>query len=35
MPKNFGDLISAQELNALVQFLLEYSGQQGGKQKQK
>jgi mono/diheme cytochrome c family protein len=35
MPKNFGDVISAQELNALVHFLLEYSGQQGGKQKQK
>jgi mono/diheme cytochrome c family protein len=33
MPKNFGQLISSQELDALVQFLLEYSGQQGGKQK--
>jgi mono/diheme cytochrome c family protein len=33
MPKNFGELISPQELNALVQFLLEYSGPQGGKQK--
>ena len=33
MPKNFGQLISPQELNALVQFLLEYSGPQGGKQK--
>ena len=33
MPQNFGQLISPQELNALVQFLLEYSGPQGGKQK--
>jgi mono/diheme cytochrome c family protein len=29
MPKNFGQLISPQELNALVQFLLKYSGKQG------
>ena len=33
MPKNFGQLISPQELNALVQFLLKYSGNQGGTQK--
>ena len=33
MPKNFGQLISPPELTALVQFLLEYSGKQGGKQK--
>jgi mono/diheme cytochrome c family protein len=33
MPKNFGQLISPQELNALVQFLLKYSGKQGGTQK--
>jgi mono/diheme cytochrome c family protein len=33
MPKNFGQLISPQELNALVSFLLKYSGAQGGKQK--
>jgi mono/diheme cytochrome c family protein len=33
MPQNFGQLISPQELNALVQFLLEYSGKQGAKQK--
>ena len=29
MPSNFGELISPQELNALVQFLLEYSGPAG------
>jgi cbb3-type cytochrome c oxidase subunit III len=29
MPKNFGQLISPQELNALVQFLLKFSGKQG------
>jgi cbb3-type cytochrome c oxidase subunit III len=33
MPKNFGQLISPQELNALVQFLLKYSGNQSGTQK--
>jgi mono/diheme cytochrome c family protein len=33
MPQNFGQLISPQELDALVQFLLQYSGKQGGKQK--
>jgi mono/diheme cytochrome c family protein len=33
MPKNFGQLISPQELNALVQFLLKYAGKQGGTQK--
>ena len=33
MPKNFGQLISPPELTALVQFLLKYSGKQGGKQK--
>jgi mono/diheme cytochrome c family protein len=33
MPKNFGELISPQELSALVQFLLEYSGKQAGKQR--
>jgi len=33
MPKNFGQLISPQELDALVQFLLKYSGKQGGTQK--
>jgi cbb3-type cytochrome c oxidase subunit III len=33
MPKNFGQLISPQDLNALVQFLLKYSGKQGGTQK--
>jgi mono/diheme cytochrome c family protein len=32
MPKNFGQLISPQELNDLVKFLLEFSGK-GGKQK--
>jgi len=30
MPKNFGQLISPQELNDLVNFLLKYSGSQGG-----
>jgi mono/diheme cytochrome c family protein len=33
MPDNFGEVISPQELDALVRFLLEYSGKQGGKQK--
>ncbi len=33
MPQNFGQLISPQELDALVQFLLKYSGEQGAKQK--
>jgi cbb3-type cytochrome c oxidase subunit III len=33
MPKTFGQLISPQELDALVQFLLKYSGKQGGTQK--
>jgi mono/diheme cytochrome c family protein len=33
MPKNFGQLISPQELDALVRFLLKYSGPQGGKRK--
>jgi mono/diheme cytochrome c family protein len=33
MPKNFGEVISSQELGALVRFLLRYSGPQGGKQK--
>jgi len=33
MPKNFGQLISPQELNALVQFLLKYSGTQSGTKK--
>jgi mono/diheme cytochrome c family protein len=33
MPKNFGQLISPQDLNALVRFLLKYSGKQGAKQK--
>jgi mono/diheme cytochrome c family protein len=33
MPKNFGQVISPQDLNALVQFLLKYSGKQGAKQK--
>ena len=32
MPKNFGQVISPQELNDLVDFLLEYSGPQGGKE---
>jgi mono/diheme cytochrome c family protein len=32
MPKNFGELISPQELSALVQFLLEYSGKPADKQ---
>ncbi len=32
MPKNFGDVISPQELNDLVDFLLEYSGK-GGKRR--
>ena len=30
MPKNFGQLISPQELSDLVNFLLKYSGSQGG-----
>ena len=30
MPKNFGQLISPNELNDLVNFLLKYSGSQGG-----
>ncbi|HXE98895.1 MAG TPA: cytochrome c [Solirubrobacterales bacterium] len=30
MPKNFAQLISPQELNDLVNFLLKYSGSQGG-----
>jgi mono/diheme cytochrome c family protein len=33
MPKNFGQVISPQELDDLVAFLLEYSGPQGGKKK--
>jgi len=33
MPQNFGQLISPPELDALVQFLLEYSGKQGVEQK--
>jgi mono/diheme cytochrome c family protein len=33
MPKNFGELISPQDLSDLVNFLLKYSGPQGGKQK--
>jgi mono/diheme cytochrome c family protein len=33
MPKNFGQVISPQDLNALVQFLLKYSGNQGTQQK--
>ncbi len=33
MPKNFGQVISPQDLNALVQFLLKYSGKQSAKQK--
>jgi mono/diheme cytochrome c family protein len=33
MPKNFGQVISPQELDALVRFLLKYSGPQGGKRK--
>ena len=32
MPKNFGQLLSPQELNDLVKFLLKFSGSQGGKQ---
>ena len=32
MPKNYGQLLSPQDLNDLVDFLLEYSGK-GGKQK--
>jgi mono/diheme cytochrome c family protein len=33
MPQNFGQVISPQDLNALVKFLLKYAGPQGGKQK--
>jgi mono/diheme cytochrome c family protein len=33
MPKNFGEVLSSQELNDLVRFLLRYSGPQGGKQR--
>jgi cbb3-type cytochrome c oxidase subunit III len=33
MPKNFGQLLSPQELSDLVNFLLKYSGSQGGKQR--
>jgi hypothetical protein len=33
MPKNFGQLISSQDLNALVRFLLKYSGNQSGTKK--
>jgi mono/diheme cytochrome c family protein len=33
MPKNFGQVISSNDLNSLVQFLLKYSGKQGAKQK--
>ena len=33
MPQNFGQVISPQDLNALVKFLLKYSGKQGVKQK--
>jgi mono/diheme cytochrome c family protein len=29
MPKNFGQVISPQDLDALVQFLLKYSGEKG------
>ena len=32
MPKNFADVISPQDLSALVKFLLKYAGPQGGKQ---
>ena len=32
MPKNFGEVISPSELNALVKFLLKYAGRRGGKQ---
>jgi mono/diheme cytochrome c family protein len=32
MPKNFGELMSPQEVDDLVSFLLAYSGPQGGKQ---
>ena len=31
MPKNFGQLISPQDLSALVKFLLKYAGPQGAK----
>jgi mono/diheme cytochrome c family protein len=31
MPKNFGELMSPQEVDDLVSFLLAYSGPQGGK----
>ena len=33
MPQNFGTVISSQDLNALVKFLLKYAGKQGDKQK--
>ena len=33
MPQNFEQVISPQDLNALVKFLLKYAGQQGAKQK--
>jgi mono/diheme cytochrome c family protein len=33
MPKNFGELISPEDLSDLVNFLLKYSGPQGGEQK--
>jgi mono/diheme cytochrome c family protein len=33
MPSTFEQVISPQDLNALVQFLLKYSGKQGAKQK--
>jgi mono/diheme cytochrome c family protein len=33
MPKNFGEVLSPQELGALVRFLLRYSGPQGDRQR--
>jgi mono/diheme cytochrome c family protein len=33
MPKNYGEVLSPRELDALVRFLLKYSGPQGGKPK--